>query len=380
METPFVFGRLAEGSSFTDRLDETRHLITNFKAGSHTILISPRRWGKSSLVKKSAESLLVHEKSIRFCFIDLFSARNEQQFYKLLAKEVLKATSGKWADIMENAKHFLGRLVPQLSFRPDHQGEFDLTLDWKEVARQPDDILDLAEKMAIKKKLKIVVCIDEFQNIKAFENPMAFQKALRSRWQKHQHVTYCLYGSKRNMMMEVFASPSMPFYKFGDLIFLQKIKEEDWLPYLIRRFSQTGKKLSRELAIQIAQLTECHPYYVQQLAQQTWLRTSTTCSAKIIAEAADSLLQQLSLLFQNMTDTLTSTQVNFLQALLDGKTQFSSKEVLQDYQLGTSANVLRIKEALVTKEVIDMVGSQIEFLDPMYKRWLKIHYFRSATS
>ena len=245
METPFIFGRLAQGDFFTNREEETHQLINNFKTGSHTILISPRRWGKSSLVKKAAEATAAKERNIRFCSIDLFNARNEQQFYQMLAKEVLRSASGKWDDLMENARTYLGRLIPNLTFSPDRAGEFELALNWKEVSKSPDEILDLAEKLAAKKKIKLIVCIDEFQNIKTFDNPLAFQKKLRSHWQKHQRVSYCLYGSKRNMMMEVFSSPEMPFYKFGNLMFLEKIKEIDWVPFLIRRFSKTKKKINK---------------------------------------------------------------------------------------------------------------------------------------
>jgi len=104
-------------------------------------------------------------------------------------------------------------------------------MDWEQVKKDPDDILDLAEKIAIKAKKKLVLCIDEFQNIAEFKDSLGFQRKLRSHWQLHQHVSYCIYGSKRHMLMEVFSSPSMPFYKFGDLIFLEKIKEEKWITF-----------------------------------------------------------------------------------------------------------------------------------------------------
>lgn len=85
-----------------------------------------------------------------------------------------------------------------------------------------DEILDLPEKIAADRKMKIVICIDEFQQIGMFESPKAFQATLRSKWQLQQHVSYCLYGSRRHMMMEVFGKVSMPFYKFGAIYFLEK--------------------------------------------------------------------------------------------------------------------------------------------------------------
>ena len=179
------------------------------------------------------------------------------------------------------------------------------------------------------------------------------------------------------MMMNVFTSPSMPFYKFGDIHFLQKIELESWKKFIVKRFADTGKKISPALAAQIAQSADLHPYYVQQLAQQTWLRSQKVCNENTVIQSIESLLLQLSLLFQNITDSLTETQVNFLRALIDEIEKLSSKETIQNYKLGTSATVLRIKEALVNKEILDIQGDNISFLDPMYKAWLKKFYFRA---
>ena len=374
--TPFIFGKIATDKNFTDRKTETEQLIVNFTSLINIILISPRRWGKSSLVTKAAKAAMQKDKSLRFCFIDLFNIQSEEQFYQQLAQEVLRASSSKIDGFLENARKFLTQLIPRISFNPDSAVDFTLKFDWQEVKRQPDEILDLAENIAKDKKLKFIVCIDEFQNIADFEDPLSLQKKLRSHWQMHQNTAYCLYGCKRHMMTDVFASPSMPFYKFGDILFLQKISEEKWVPFILKRFADTGKKISRGNALQIIHLADCHPYYVQQLAQQTWLRTRDECNDEIVMRSHENLILQLSLLFQVLTDELTSTQVNFLKALLNGEKQLSSKDILQKYRLGTSANVIRLKNALVNKEIIDVMGHQITLLDPMYKYWLEKYYFK----
>jgi hypothetical protein len=376
METPFVFGRLAIKKNFTDREEERKRLISNFLMLVNTMLISPRRWGKSSLVEKAAGEAGKSEKNIRFCFIDAFNVRTEEQFYQLLATEVLKASATKIDMLFENAKTFMGKFLPKLSFSPDNQNEVSLSLDWKEVKKQPNDILNMVEKIAVAKGWKMIVCIDEFQNIATFQNPVAFQKKLRANWQKHQNTAYCLYGSKRHMLMDVFTDSSMPFYKFGDLMFLEKIKKEDWIKYITGRFRDTEKSISKANAALIADLAECHPYYVQQLAQQCWFRTNDECGEETVYKSHEGIVDQLSLLFQSKTDELSNSQVNFLNALINGATQFSSKETMEEYNLGTSANVVRIKKTLENKEIIDIRGSDIQLLDPMYKSWLKTRYFK----
>lgn len=375
MKTPFIYGKLAIGENFTNRKEELKKLKQNFLSGTNTILISPRRWGKSSLVLKAANEVIQQDRSIKVVLIDLFNIRNEEEFYRVLAEHIMSAISGKLEDVMANVKKFLQQWVPKISLSPDSQQEFSLSFDWQELKKNPEEILNLAENIAIARGLNIIVCLDEFQNIGYFEDPLAFQKKLRASWQHHQHVSYCLYGSKRHMLMEVFASPSMPFYKFGDLMFLTKISIEYWKIFIISRFAETGKEISGEQAGKIATLVDFHPYYVQQLAQACWLRTDKKVNDSIIDQAMETLILQLSMLFQNITETLSNSQINYLKALLKGVSRFSSKQNIDKYHLGTSANVVRVKKALINKEIIDDQPGKITILDPVYAAWLKLYYF-----
>lgn len=376
MEIPFVFGKLAYSFNFTDREKEVARLVNNFKSSINTMIISPRRWGKSSLVKKAADEVQIKNKQVIVCFVDVFDVRTENQFYQVLAEAVLKATSSRIEEMSILVQKFLRNILPRISFSPDNMSEISLGFDWKQVQKNVSEILDLAEHIAKEKGIKLVICLDEFQNMASFQEPLALQKKLRSHWQKHQQVSYCLYGSKRHMMLDIFTSPSMPFYKFGDMMFLEKISEDKWLPFLQSQFEKTKKKIHEKEARLVAKLVENHPYYVQQLAQLSWLRTKTTCKASTIYAAHDSLMLQLSLLFQNLTDSLSNMQVNFLKALIKGESKLSSKPVLDKYNLGSSANISQLKKALANREILDTVGPEIFFTDPVYEKWLKKYYFK----
>jgi len=129
----------------------------------------------------------------------------------------------------------------------------------------------------------------------------------------------------------------------------------------------------------IADKMKNHPYYTQQLSQQTWLRTSKECSEAIVNEAFNSLIGQLSLLFTNIIDSLTSRQISFLIAVADGVVNFSSKDILKHYQLGTSANIKNLKKATLEKDLIDILpGNTIEIQDPAFEYWLKNVYQNPA--
>jgi hypothetical protein len=233
----------------------------------------------------------------------------------------------------------------------------------------------LAEKIAVEKGMKIVICIDEFQNIANFSNADFFQKRLRSHWQRHQHVAYCLYGSKQHMMLDIFTNSSMPFYKFGNVIFLKKIETPYLVDFISKRFAETGKSVTDEASHLIVELTENHPYYAQQLAQLSWLRTKETCTVETVWAAHSTLVEQLSLLFVNITETMTSQQVYFLKALLAGEKAIGSTAVMHKYHLTSSTSVTRSKEALIKSDVLDKSNNTLSFQDPIYKYWLKRHYF-----
>ncbi len=284
METPFIFGKIATEKNFTDREKETADLVQSFTSLINTIIISPRRWGKSSLVNKAAKLAMAQDGNLRICHIDLFNVRSEEHFYSLLAQKVIAATSSKWEEAIESAKNFFSHLVPKISIGTDPTNEVSIDFDWEEVKRNPDEVLDLAEKIARKKGLKIVICVDEFQNVAEFTDPDYFQKKLRSHWQLHQSVAYCLYGSKRHMMMEVFTDSSKPFYKFGNLMFLNKIETPCLVEFFKSRFADTGKSIDDEASHLIAKLVDNHPYYAQQLAQLSWLRTKDICNVDIVRE------------------------------------------------------------------------------------------------
>jgi len=373
MENPFVFGTATFDEWFTDRETETHRLLANFQNGINTMIISPRRWGKTSLVLKA--SSLAKNKDLKIVNMDIFSCRSEVDFYQLFAVEIIKQTSNKWEEWANNTKQFLISLRPKITFGADPMNDFSISLDFSN-KQLNEDILNLPQKIASEKKIKIVVCIDEFQQITEFNNSISFQKRLRSFWQLQKDVSYCLYGSKKHLMSELFSKQSLPFYKFGDLIFLQKIDTADWIPYIQSRFAHTRKSISGNLAESICQIVDNHSSYVQQLAWLVWVRTERTTTEQDLEEALNDLLNQNSMLYYNYLENLTAYQINFLIAITDGvHHEFSKKGIIAKYNLGTSSNIARIKKSLEQKELIDIYPKKITINDPVFQLWLRKNVF-----
>ena len=366
---PFVFGVATSGNNFTDREKETSHLVMNFQHGVNTVLISPRRWGKTSLVNKVCK--MVNSEEIKVVYMDIFSCRSEKDFYDVFTSAIIKQTSSQWDEWLDNAKQFLSRINPKISFGIDPMTDFSLSLEINSKNEEIVDILQLPESIAKKKNCRIVICIDEFQQIAEFNDSKTFQKKLRTVWQLQKNVSYCLFGSKKHLMNELFEKKSFPFYKFGDTINLQRIPTNYWIEYICGRFKDTGKSISPELAEMICEKVERHSSYVQQLAWLTWINTDKVATEQDFNTAYQDLLDQNTALFEKQTENLSSYQLNFLRALVDGVTELSSSEVIKKYNLGSSSNVVIIKKALTKKELIDTEKRKVLISDPVLKVWIK---------
>lgn len=371
MENPFIIGKAAEGDYFINRVEDRRRLNANLTHGINTVIISPRRWGKTSLVKNVLSS--IDDERFLTVFVDVFRCKSEYEFYRNFSTCVIKQTSSKIDEWVETVKTFLSGITPKFSFGSDPLNDFSLSFEWNERDDAEDEILSLPQKIAEKKGKKIIVCLDEFQQIAEFPSSVDFQKKLRSVWQHQQDVTYCMFGSKKHLMENFFSNKSMPFFKFGDMMFLKKIEITEWIPFICRNFSNTGKSISEKQAERICNVTACQSSYVQQLSWITWYKTEGITTDKNIDSAIDDLLEQNKTFFQSDVEQLTELQYNFMRAVADGVTQgFTRKDILRKYRLESSANVQAIKKAMISKDLIYMDDDgNIQFNDPLFSLWVR---------
>lgn len=373
MKKPFIYGTSVEGDNFTDRVKETKRLKLDFENGLNTILISPRRMGKTSLVAKVSK--MIDNEDIKIVHMDIYDCRSEYDFLNRFASAILKATAGKMDMVASTIKEFLTRVVPTLKFSLDPASEFSLSLGITPEIYQPDEILNLPEVIAKKRGIHIIVCIDEFQQIGEFPDSLNVQKRMRSAWQHHKNASYCMYGSKKHLMMKLFQNKRMPFYKFGETMFLERIPTEDWVEFIQKRFESRGKSISEDYALRICQITDRHSSYVQELSWDVFAETDDIVNEESFSEGVKELLRQNSALFQSKIETLTSYQMNFIKAICDGAhSDFGSKRIIDTYRLGTKSNIARLKTSLEDKELVETSKGITTITDPIFELWFKQEY------
>ena len=373
MKKSFIYGVSVSGENFTDRVEETRRLTMDFENGVNVILISPRRMGKTSLVKKVQSH--VDNPKIRVVYMDIYDCRSEYDFYNKFATTILKETSGKMDLFLDNVKQFLTRLSPKISFSPDPNMDYSVSLGITPKNYAPEEILDLPERMASKMGIHIVVCIDEFQQVGEWTDSLTIQKRLRSVWQHQQNTSYCLFGSKKHLLTNLFQNRRMPFYHFGDTIYLKPISTDDWIPFICGKFAEKGKKISEEFVKQICTTVNNHSSYIQQLAWNVMVNTEQEVTDEIFQQAISELLAQSGPLFVQQIQGLTTYQMNLIRCLCQGiHKDFTSKGVLETYQLGSKSNISRLKKTLIEKEIIEEERDIITLADPVFEIWFKKEY------
>lgn len=369
MYKPFVYGTSVSGDNFTDRVEETSRIKKNFRAGINTILISPRRIGKTSLVKKVISEMDGLEPVI--VFMDVYDCRSPHDFYLRYSQSILKALSSTAERLMENAKEFLGRLAPRISVSPDLASEYSLSIGVNPKDIDPEEVLNLPERIAEKNGLHIVVCIDEFQQIGEFADSLTFQKRIRGIWQHQQRTSYCLFGSKKHMMEKIFHSKRMPFYMFGDTIYLGTIPEPDWISYICSRFDKEGIIISKEHAEEICRKVECYSSYVQQFAWNVMVNAGSMVTDADIKNGMEYLVSQNEPLYISKIENLSSYQLNFLRAICAGvNSGFTSDSILKRWNLGSKSNVSRIRASLIEKEIVEKRAGKLYISDPVLRCWL----------
>ena len=374
MNAPFQYGTLATKDNFVDRVEDRAQLKSFLSSHINVMLISPRRWGKSSLVKVAMEELQNEDKDIRVCFIDAFSIGSEAEFYRTFASQVIACASSKLERRIQDAKKFLTGVVPQVVIKDDVTNFMAFDVKFMPQEQDKMDILRLPETLAEAKNIKIIVCIDEFQQLANLPGYKNMEGKMRSAWQQQQHVTYCLYGSKRHMMMDIFNNANSPFYRFGQMLVLGKIPKTEWMPFIRESFEKTGKHISEAFASQVCDTVECHSWYLQQLCYFIWNATTEEVTEQTFQYGLSQLVNTNSPMFLSDTESLAPSQIEMLRAIKDGVQQLSSMEAKRLYALGNPNTISKNKKVLKEKDIIEEAKGKLVFVDPVYHLWFSRNY------
>ena len=351
MKNPFKFGTLVDDEFFTDRVSELESIQRMLDSENHLVLISPRRFGKSSLVAKAVKAS--GRPSISLNLQNMLSI---EDFASKILRELFRLYP------LERIKHLMThfRIVPTVSTNPITNGV--------DVSFQPvingivllEDAMALLEKVSTEDK-KLIVVFDEFQEIMNIRKGL--DKQLRSIMQEQQHLNYILLGSQESMMTEIFERKKSSFYHFGMLMHLDKIPYKDFYEYLLERLTPVLPGQAEPVCESILAVTSCHPYYTQQLASQVWeLANYESISSQVVETAVGRLVNIHDLDFERLWIGFNRMDKRIMQSLCSQQNPF------QNRQLPTSTTFSAIKRLMAAGYVIRTEAYEVE--DPFFKHWI----------
>lgn len=356
---PFKFGTVVDGVHFTDREDEQAEIGSYLKSENHLIIISPRRFGKTSLIRK-----LLNESDRKFLYLDMQLVISEDDFASQLLKRVYNIFP------MQKLKGYIKsfRLIPSVILNPVTG---DMEISFKPGSRDLaplEDVLNLIEKLG-KADDKIIVVLDEFQNI--FRINAGLDRMLRSVIQNHKNINYVFMGSSESMIREIFEKKESPFYRFGTLFTLGKIAEEKFRLFLEYNFSGLIKETGN-ISEAILKITRSHPFYTQQLAFMVWeLLNRDGYTADIVETAADEIVTGHDNDFELLWNTLNRTDMVVLAGMSSGDISPLSDEFSRLYGTGAASTVFSALQRMVRKGMIIKEGSAYCIDDPFFRRWIQ---------
>jgi uncharacterized protein len=376
MPNPFVYGEVVPEAAFVDREVELDRLTGDLLAGQKIFLISPRRYGKSSLVSRAlaaasrAGALTI---DVTVSSYSSYVAFLEGYARALLAVETRADKARAWF------REMLGNVRPEIRLEPDEAGRGQLALSFpaarseKDVSRLAQEIFALPGRIATARRRKLVVALDEFQAIGAF-NGGSVEHALRAAVQHQRDVGYVFSGSEP-ALMERMLGRSRPFYKAGPVMRLQRIPEDQFAAFIEARFRATGMKPAADLGLAIVELAGNLPYDVQRLAHETWDDVKAAGRKTVTLDDLHATLTRLlgehETLFESLWQRLTLAQRGALRAavLQDGR-ELLSADTRARHRLAGASTVQASLAALVREDILARDGQRYVVVDSLFREWV----------
>jgi len=336
------------------------------------VIISPRRMGKTGLIQFCYEKPELKEDYYTF-FIDIFSCRSDKEFYDAFASAILKQTSSKFEEFTENAKSFLTRVSPKFSVGTDPMTDFSLSLEWGSKEAEVGEILQLPEKIAQKKGIRIVICIDEFQQIAKYPEKN-IEALLRTHIQKIKNSHFIFAGSERSMMQD----------RSADVMELNAIEKDIYIPFIVNHFETRNRKISRKDVEKVYDLFKGHTYYIQKTFNESFADTppKEECTLEIIRTAIDNLIAYNDTIFREILSNIPDKQKELLYAIAreDEAKQILSANFIKRHSLPSASSVQASIKKLLGKDIVTDVNKTYSVTDKLFAMWINKIYSSNQAS
>ena len=345
---PFLFGKVVRGKNFCNRLTEMEKIKQAAHSKNSLILVSPRRYGKTSLIINALE-----KHRLPFLFVDCFEVQDEKSFLERIASAYL--SSLRKGDVLDKVK-YLSKIV---------QVEYSFTVKGITVRinkYQENALRGVLEEVT----KKYLLVLDEFQELFVVDPQLV--KKLRSVMQFLPQSVFFL-SSKKHLLLYLFSDQRSPFYNFGSLLPLDKIPAPEWHRFINDKFVQTKVSITKEEILGILDVAELIPFYVQYLCYYYW-QNKKDGKETSLAEFLAQIIHSNSYIYDELYEKLPAAQQKALQIVLHKKEGIFSKHTQLAYGISSNQALHKSFTALVEKGFLEKNG-EYKFNDPLFKRYLQ---------
>jgi uncharacterized protein len=368
--SPFRYGSIALDDAFTDRDDELEELVADALNGQDVVIFAPRRYGKTSLVRRAAQ-LLVRKRAL-VAEVDLWVTPTKEKLAGRLAREVAEIM-GIAARAKELARVF-GSLRVTPTITVDQDGSFSFSFAAGHTTEDVDDTLERLFRMlgetAAARKRPVVLILDEFQEVAEIDPRLT--KLMRAVFQEQPEVAHIYLGSKRHLMERIFDDENEPFWRSAKRVELGRIPSESFKAFVYDGFRAHDRDISDEVVDRVLEITGGHPYGTQQLCYFLWAETEAgkTADETRLAAALARLLISEHTHFSDIWARATGNQRLLLAALAEEPGHPQTKDYQARHGLRGASTTQKAIDALAQQELVTRDRGFVKISEPFFAEWI----------
>ena len=371
---PFIVTGKIEPEYFCDRVTESARLVKSITNGNNLVIISPRRMGKTGLIRFCYDKPEISKEYYTF-FIDILHTSSLREFTYLLGREIyetLLPRSRKMANLfIQTIKSISGKF----GFDPI-SGTPTFNVELGDIDRPEYTLEEIFRYLANADK-PCIVAIDEFQQIAKYPEKN-IEALLRTHIQKLRNSNFIFAGSERHMMQEMFTSAARPFYHSADMLELKAIVPEIYIPFIVGHFEKRNRHIATENIEKAYHLFKGHTYYIQKTFNEAFADTpeEEECTLETIQAAIDNMIAANDTIFREILSNIPEKQKELLYAIAkDGEAEpITSSEFIKRHSLTSASSVQSASKKLLDKDIITEINKAFSVTDKLFAMWINQLY------
>ena len=369
LRNPFVYQGYVSPDYFCDRIVETEELIGNLQNGRNTMLISPRRIGKTGLIKNAFHKLKEIEKDAICIYVDIFSTKNQQEFVQVLGSAITQDVLSRGQRAMKNLLEFFGSWRPVFGQDP-YTGTPTISISI-EPSQSTVSLKSIFDYLSLSKR-EVYIAIDEFQQITKYPET-GIEALLRSHIQFIPNAHFVFSGSKRRLMTQIFNSPERPFYQSTVSIGLEPLHEEIYYDFTRRFFEAKKGCFSQEMFNHVYNRFDGVTRSIQLMLNRLYETEKNVCSEAQINEAILHIVNQSSMQYEELIILLTANQLSLMKAIAQEGCVVSPQgdEFIKRYNLPSASSIKTALDVLLDKDLVYRTQTGYIIYDHFLAVWLR---------